>query len=112
MFLSHLFHYQDCLLCGAAAPDSHSILCGLCSASLPLQPELACTQCAVPGSGSLCGACLSVPPQFDVTLAAFSYAFPLDRLIQSFKFNANFALLDLLADACDARLAHAALPRA
>ena len=37
-------------------------------------------------------------PAFDETLAAFHYRFPLDRLLQSYKFNENLALTALFAD--------------
>lgn len=46
-----------------------------------------------------CGACLIDPPHFDATVAAFGYHFPLDRLIQSFKFSANLPFVGLFADA-------------
>jgi ComF family protein len=45
----------------------------------------------------VCGRCLSDPPHFDDATAAFVYAFPLNKLVQSFKFSANLALADFLA---------------
>lgn len=47
----------------------------------------------------ICGACLAEPPAFDETLAAFQYRFPLDRLLQSYKFNENLALVALFTEA-------------
>lgn len=47
----------------------------------------------------MCGECLADPPAFDATIAAFQYRFPLDRLVQAFKFNENLALAQLFADA-------------
>lgn len=38
-------------------------------------------------------------PAFDETIAAFQYRFPLDRLMQSFKFNENLALTELFTEA-------------
>jgi len=36
--------------------------------------------------GEICGACLKRPPTFDRSLAVFSYAFPLDTLVQQCKY--------------------------
>jgi ComF family protein len=82
---------QDCLLCGA--PSGDRILCSACEADLPTLTGKACPRCALPTpSGELCGRCLSKPPHFDETLALFEYAFPVDRLIQSFKYSHRLAL--------------------
>ena len=54
--------------------------------------------CALPiPDGELCGACLSDPPAFDSTRAAFSYSFPVDALIQALKYQGNLALAPVLA---------------
>lgn len=82
---------QDCLLCGTASASD--ILCPACVADLPLLPELHCPQCAQPTStGERCGRCLAKPPHFDATIATFLYAFPLDRLVQSFKYQHRLAI--------------------
>lgn len=47
----------------------------------------------------MCGECLADPPAFDASIAAFQYRFPLDRLVQAFKFDENLALAQLFADA-------------
>lgn len=87
---------QDCGLCGA--PSGDSPLCGECRRGLPRLPEVRCPHCALPvAGGAVCGACLARPPHFDATHAAFRYAFPLDRLIQSFKYGHHLALVDFLA---------------
>ena len=87
---------QDCALCGALAP---SLLCAPCHAELP-PARAGCPQCAAPGTADdLCGQCLRSPPQFDATVSAFRYDFPLDRLVQSFKFNGNLAFSHLFAQA-------------
>ena len=52
-----------------------------------------CPLCALPTpQGETCGRCLRHAPLFDRTVAVFAYEFPLDKLIQSFKFNAQLAL--------------------
>lgn len=86
---------QDCFLC--AATSGNSLLCPTCAASLPrLGPEC-CPVCALPTPGAnLCGACLKQTPHFDATRAAFRYAFPLDRLIQSLKYAHRLASADFL----------------
>jgi ComF family protein len=57
-------------------------------------------RCAAHASaGQLCGACLAEAPAFDETVAAFGYAFPLDRLLQSYKFNENLSLTAMFSAA-------------
>lgn len=46
----------------------------------------------------MCGACLADPPGFDRAVAPCAYAYPLDRLIQRFKYAGNLAAAPLLAD--------------
>lgn len=91
---------QDCQLCGA--PSSASI-CNACANDLPVRLAGGCVCCGQIADmqsieGEICGDCLADPPKFDVTQSAFFYAFPLDKLMLSFKFNANLALLDLFVD--------------
>ena len=82
---------QDCLLC--AAPCSNAILCDACAADLPRLQKPVCPRCALPTpNGETCGRCLAKPPHYDATFAAFRYDFPLDKLIQSFKYGHRLAL--------------------
>ena len=88
---------QDCLLCGA--PSDNAPLCGPCRDELPALSR-ACPLCAMPSSlGEICGTCLRHPPQFDMTVAAWRYAYPVDRLVQALKFHGRLALASLFADA-------------
>jgi len=89
---------QDCLLCGTESGDA--LLCPGCTADLPHLPKETCPVCAElsPG-GALCGACLSAPPQFDATVAAFRYGFPADRLVQALKYQRRLATADFFAQA-------------
>lgn len=82
---------QDCLLC--AAESAERLLCPSCEDDLPrLQPPC-CPRCALPTpSGEICGRCLSHPPHYDFAAAVFSYAFPIDRLIHSFKYGRRLAV--------------------
>ena len=82
---------QDCLLC--ASSDAKNILCSACADDLPLLPQPACLRCALPlPNGEICGHCLSKPPHHDAAFAAFSYEFPLDKLVQAFKYGHRLAL--------------------
>jgi ComF family protein len=89
---------QSCLLC--SAPSGMELLCRPCHAQLPWLKGPRCPQCAVPTfDGSICGACLAHPPRYDWVSAAFVYAYPLDKLIHSFKYNGNLALAPMFAEA-------------
>ncbi|WP_153116164.1 ComF family protein [Rhodocyclus tenuis] len=88
--LSDLLLAQDCLLCGAGS--GNSLLCHACAADLPQLSEQCCPQCALPTPfGERCGRCIAQPPHFDATLALHPYAFPVDVLIQSFKYGHRLA---------------------
>ena len=91
---------QRCELC--AGVSGTALVCGACMRDLPWLPR-ACPVCALPSGGSVCGHCLSDPPAFDATIAAFSYAFPIDRLIHSLKYQGRLALAEWCADAILAR---------
>ncbi len=87
-----------CLLCGDAAPDG---LCTACFHDLPWNDH-ACAGCALPlppVATELCGACSRSAPQFDKAYAAFHYAWPVDRLLQQFKFRGHLAQGHVLSTA-------------
>jgi ComF family protein len=108
--LSWLHHYLSldlpCLLCGSlvlkeykSSSNSQGSLCPGCENSLPWYLSPRCPQCALPtSSGTICGICLQHPPAFDRTLAAFRYAYPLDRLLQQFKYHQQLPLGKSLAE--------------
>ncbi len=82
---------QDCVLCGATSDEA--IVCAACAADLLRLPAEVCPRCAQPTPrGETCGRCLAHPPAFDAAHAVYRYAFPLDRLIQSFKYGHRLAL--------------------
>ena len=88
---------QDCLLCGAFS--GRAKLCAGCAADLPYHNQACCPVCALPTlHGERCGYCLKRAPHFAHTWVAFTYAFPLDRLVQSLKYGHNLAVVSLLAD--------------
>jgi ComF family protein len=87
---------QPCSLCGAMSHDGP--WCGACDRALPHLPASPCPNCALPTpAGELCGHCLKHPPLFDRAVAAYAYAYPLDRLIQAMKYRERLALADALA---------------
>ncbi|MHB0990225.1 MAG: double zinc ribbon domain-containing protein [Burkholderiales bacterium] len=118
------FFPQNCLLCNIMA-GAHA-LCDACLADLPLHREPACPVCAHPsasgapsdtklpdpGSGEICGACLKHPPRFKHCLAAYTYRFPLDKLIGALKYHQQFALVDILTAPLIALASAGALPDA
>jgi ComF family protein len=88
---------QRCELC--AGPSGTDLVCAACMRGLPCFTH-ACPVCALPEPGAaICGRCLAQPPPFDATLAAYAYAYPVDRLIQSFKYHGRLALADWCAAA-------------
>jgi ComF family protein len=73
-------------------------ICGACRQRfMHMVPR--CSRCAlqVPEGVGTCGACLVDPPAQDAALAAMDYAYPWDRLIAKFKFNAALDLAASLA---------------
>ena len=99
---------QDCALCGARS--DRSLVCASCDASLPkLGP--CCVRCALPlGTAGTCGACIQRVNAFDAIHADFEYRFPVDRMIQRFKFAGDLAIGAWLARHLADRLAGTALP--
>jgi ComF family protein len=93
--IRQIFLKKYCVLCGIA---SAADLCPACLSSLPRLTSPHCRICALPaGASEVCGACLAHPPAFDGTVAALSYAFPVDALIHSLKYRGNLAMASVLA---------------
>lgn len=85
-----------CLLCGTPALESG--LCAGCRADLPWLDINHCSSCAHPlPAPGLCGRCIAEPPHYDSVIAACRYAFPLDGLIQAYKYNGRLAAGPALA---------------
>ena len=98
---------QDCALCGA---PSGRLVCTGCLASLS-RPRAACARCAIAlAEAALCGRCRARPPAFDETRAAFDYRFPIDRLMQRFKYAGDLALGRWFAEELAATLRDADRP--
>ena len=94
--IEQLLPAQPCFLCHAASRNG--ILCAACDSGLPYLTEPHCPICALPTArGDICGRCLQNTPEFDHTLAVFSYEFPLDKLVHAVKFAAYLILIENLA---------------
>jgi ComF family protein len=84
--LISLLFKQNCILCASATDLAHS-LCHDCVESLPYAPKLSCPQCGLESQGEICGSCLKNEPHYDFTHALFSYAYPIDAILQHYKYN-------------------------
>ena len=74
-----------CLLCTAL----HSNFFGLCDGcinDLPWHNAPQCPQCGLLSNGLTCGNCLHAIPHFDATHALFTYDYPINGLLQHYKY--------------------------
>ena len=85
-----------CPICGIGAVDP--VVCAGCSADFLDADKHRCTRCAIPlpGSASVCGACLHRPPHFDATVTLADYATPIDGLVLALKFGHRLDLAPVL----------------
>jgi len=87
---------QSCALC--AASSGNAFLCEPCAGALP-RTTTACPSCGLPSiAAAVCGVCLARAPPFAATIAPLTYAFPVDQLLQAFKYGGALALAEPLAD--------------
>jgi ComF family protein len=92
---------QACLLC--LASDDHGLgkdlgICQHCLKDLPHHGP-ACPQCGLLSiQGQLCGACIASPPDFDATIAAFTYQYPISQVLQQYKYNQQLFLAETFAE--------------
>lgn len=94
---------QDCTVCGQGSGDR--LVCAACEAGLPHLAGPLCPVCALPAAdGTICGACQSAPPHFDASFAAFSYAFPVEHIVQGLKYRHRLPLAGWLAEALARRI--------
>lgn len=92
-----LIYPHRCVLC--QGPGDNQDLCAACAAELPWNRH-ACPACAHPLNGeqeqALCGQCQQRRPLYTRAYASFRYAYPLDQLLQAFKFRQQLHLAPLL----------------
>lgn len=95
--LWQLLPAQPCILCGTASRIG--IWCAACDAELPYLSTACCPMCALPThDGAICGHCLQKTPYFDRTVAVFTYAFPINKLVQALKHKEKLVLANHLAE--------------
>jgi ComF family protein len=88
-----------CFLCRAEPGP----VCHGCFRDLPRNDD-ACPACALPATGGmLCGECLqTAKPALDRVIAPYRYDYPINRIIQAFKFNDRTGVASIFADAFQA----------
>lgn len=91
-------------MCGL--PSGAGNLCPPCAGDLP-RAISACALCGLELEGEndgICGECLQHPPPWNRVVAALLYRFPVDVLVQRFKFSRNMACGNALARELEHRL--------
>ncbi len=73
------------------SPCIHAV-CRACLNDLPWHEKTSCPQCGLSSSGQLCGGCISSPPDFDVTHSVFLYDFPVNAMMQRYKYGNMLSL--------------------
>jgi len=88
----------SCVLCGAKG-SADKDLCADCFAELPWSRH-PCPRCAAPrppdADTPLCGECIKRLPSWDAAKSPLAYAYPIDKLVQRFKFEGDLAVGRLL----------------
>ncbi|AWF79702.1 ComF family protein [Microbulbifer sp. A4B17] len=85
-----------CMLCGGASGEFG--ICSACTGELPVL-NCGCRYCALPlaaAKNSICAGCIQRPPAYTKISAAWQYAFPINHLIQRFKYHRDLAAGDSL----------------
>lgn len=90
------FLKQTCVLC-ANHEGGKVGLCGACQQNLPWHASPQCPQCGLLSDGLVCGSCLNASPSFDATHTLFTYDYPLDRLLQHYKYRESLHLANTFA---------------
>jgi ComF family protein len=100
-----------CVFCGATG--RHDGVCAPCRADLPGWSAARCPICAIETANAhTCGRCLQTPPAFVRTVAAASYAFPLDAAIVRLKYGKTLTLVSALASLLQHAVGEEARPHA
>jgi len=73
-------------------------LCADCLKDMPWHTAEQCPQCALLAyDGQLCGNCIASSPEFDATSALFRYEYPLDSMLQRYKYGQSLNMADTFA---------------
>lgn len=89
---------RRCILCGDPGTEGMDI-CAACLTDLPWIAQ-ACPHCGIPVSSTdtLCARCQLHTPRFDRCMAPMHYQYPVDFLVQQFKFKQHLVYGQLLGD--------------
>lgn len=80
------------MMCAAWQGGAYGI-CDGCLADMPWHDSAHCPQCGLPGyDNQRCGHCINSPPEFDTTSALFRYEFPIQQMLQRYKYGELLAL--------------------
>lgn len=83
---------DTCIFCSGSVKNNQLSICDACYSDLPFS-KLACPCCGLSTpDANTCGHCLKSAPTFDNTRAVFNYGYPVDALLQQYKYAHNLAL--------------------
>ena len=117
-FFKQAIFAQNCILCSSYfnhhSPTlssnnftaNHHAVCQACMLSLPWQNVIHCPQCGLASDGNLCGSCINSTPHFDATHAVFSYEFPINALMQRYKYGNMLSLSTLFGELLNDKIKH------
>jgi ComF family protein len=80
------FLAQNCLFCGDKS-SAQLAVCAACLKDLPWHRTTCCPQCGLDSASNICGRCLKDTPYYDNTVALFDYTYPIDSVLQHFKYH-------------------------
>jgi ComF family protein len=89
-----------CIRCGLAGRAPGFDLCAHCEAEF-VTNDVACAVCALSVPSQAAGACMACrrrPRQFDAAFAPYLYEYPVDRLVQRFKYQGRLEVGRVLAE--------------
>ncbi len=89
-----------CIRCGSSGHAPAFDLCAHCEAEF-VTNDIACVACALPlpaNTVGACAACRRRPRQFDAAFAPYLYEYPVDRLVQLFKYQGHLEIGRVLAE--------------
>lgn len=88
------------MVCALCQRSCRAGLCAACQSQVLGGAAARCPRCAlrIQHEARECGACLSQPPAYDLTVTAVDYAAPQDMLVQQLKFGGALPLAGVCAD--------------
>ncbi len=91
--------------------NSALAICTDCLHDLPWHTQEHCPQCGLLSTGNqVCGHCLTSSPAFDATQALFRYEYPLDAMLQCYKYGRQLTMADIFGELMIQRLPASARP--